>query len=135
MKSNLLTTSQVGGMLHMTPRAVSKLHDKGELKGTRLPDGNELRIHADSVVEYCREGGHNIPPQLCCVPNQDMFEMIRDFIRELESDTSHDLTFVTNRSQNGRGFDWYIGQRVPPTLRAFCRCRLTLCVMGKIENG
>jgi excisionase family DNA binding protein len=61
---NVLTTGQVAKMLHTSPRTVTKWVDSGRLQGYRLPLSPDRRIPRESLLEFIRQHGMPIPPEL-----------------------------------------------------------------------
>jgi excisionase family DNA binding protein len=56
-----LTTGQIARLLDVAPRTVTKLFDRGHLKGWRIPGSNDRRITRQSFVAFCKDRGIDVP--------------------------------------------------------------------------
>ncbi len=55
--TDALTTGQVAVVCRVCPRTVTKWHDKGKLKGFRVPLGDARRFTVTDVLRFMREYG------------------------------------------------------------------------------
>lgn len=64
-----LTSGQVAALMSVAPRTVSKMMERGELVGYRIPGSEDRRFYLDTVLGLMRDCGMRIDPQLDDTPD------------------------------------------------------------------
>lgn len=60
----VVTTGEAARLCGCSNTLVQRWMDKGKLRGYRLPDCGDRRIYVDSLVEFMRSRGMEVPPEL-----------------------------------------------------------------------
>lgn len=92
------TTGQVATLLKVVPRTVSKLFDRGELQGHKLSASggpSHRRLSRDSVLEYMRRKGIQIPREL-----EDPQRLVKRIVIFGDDNSAHAVS-----ESLGEGFD------------------------------
>jgi len=92
------TTGQVAELLEVVPRTVSKLFDRGELQGHKLSASggpSHRRLSRDSVLEYMRRNGIQIPREL-----EDPQRLVKRIVIFGDDKSAHTVS-----ESLGEGFD------------------------------
>lgn len=62
------STGQIGRMLRVAPRTVSKWFDAGRLRGYRIPGSTDRRVPRDDLLRFLAASNLPVPPELAPPP-------------------------------------------------------------------
>lgn len=117
-RKRVFVVGQIADLCLVSPRTVQEWIDGGLLRGHRLPESNERRVHRDDLISFLKQIGNRRALELLDGPQEDARSVIvvgaekawwREFEKQFADRADVALVYAAQAVEVG----WQCGRKVP----------------------